>query len=242
MLERVNSVCWEACGEALIREIFAGNSTQPNCTLHRQRKSDKTATSSRIGFQLFRDTKMSLKPILRPTNPPSFLASSSTTYICTQCRHARLIRRPKRPYTFTQLITLSDGSAYTIRTTSPLPVYRSTRDTRNSPLWNPSSKALANVESDEAGRLAAFRARFGRSYDAVRQSDEDSTLAQNNMEENVEESSSRPVEPREADQLGYDDSDYDEEDENLLDLISGFGQNEAVTKDGTPMAKKEKKK
>lgn len=84
----------------------------------------------------------------------------------TQVRHATLLRRPKRPYTFTQLVTLSDGSAFTLRTTSPQPVYKSTKDIRNTPLWNPSSRKLLNVEEDEAGKLAAFRAKFGRGWDA----------------------------------------------------------------------------
>lgn len=83
----------------------------------------------------------------------------------TQVRHATLIKRPKRPYTFTQLITLSDGSSFTLRTTNPQPVYKSAKDIRNAPLWNPSSQKLLNVEEDEAGRLAAFRAKFGRGWD-----------------------------------------------------------------------------
>jgi hypothetical protein len=83
-----------------------------------------------------------------------------------QVRHATLIRRPKRPYTFTQLVTLTDGSTYLHRTTSPLPVYRSTKDARNSPTWNPSSQKLLNVEEDEAGKLRSFRAKFGRGWDA----------------------------------------------------------------------------
>lgn len=83
-----------------------------------------------------------------------------------QCRHASLIRRPKRPYTFTQLITLSDGSTFVHRTTNPVAVIKSTKDIRSSPLWNPSSQKLLNVEEDEAGRLRAFRARFGRGWDA----------------------------------------------------------------------------
>jgi hypothetical protein len=83
-----------------------------------------------------------------------------------QVRHATLLRRPKRPYTFTQLITLSDGSSFTVRTTNPQPVYKSAKDIRNSPLWNPSSQKLLNVEEDEAGKLAAFRAKFGRGWDA----------------------------------------------------------------------------
>lgn len=83
----------------------------------------------------------------------------------TQVRHATLLKRPKRPYTFTQLITLSDGSSFTLRTTNPQPVYKSAKDIRNAPLWNPSSQKLLNVEEDEAGRLAAFRAKFGRGWD-----------------------------------------------------------------------------
>ncbi|KAF2704255.1 hypothetical protein K504DRAFT_161478 [Pleomassaria siparia CBS 279.74] len=83
-----------------------------------------------------------------------------------QVRHATLLRRPKRPYTFTQLVTLSDGSSFLHRTTSPSPVYKSTKDQRNTPLWNPSSQKLLNVEEDEAGKLAAFRAKFGRGWDA----------------------------------------------------------------------------
>lgn len=99
-----------------------------------------------------------LSTLLRPTCPSCRLA--------TQVRHATLIRRPRRPYTFTQLITLSDGSTYLHRTTSPAPIYRSNKDTKNNPLWNPSSQKLANVEEDEAGRLKRFRGRFGRGWDA----------------------------------------------------------------------------
>ncbi|KAF2252607.1 hypothetical protein BU26DRAFT_452994, partial [Trematosphaeria pertusa] len=84
----------------------------------------------------------------------------------SQVRHATLLRRPKRPYTFTQLVTLSDGSTFLHRTTSPAPIYKSTKDTRNTPLWNPSSQKLLNVEEDEAGKLAGFRAKFGRGWDA----------------------------------------------------------------------------
>jgi len=107
---------------------------------------------------------------LLSTTSPSLRQSTSpyrlSTPITTQIRHATLIRRPKRPYTFTQLITLSDGSTFLHRTTSPQPVYKSTKDARNSPLWNPSSQKLLNVEEDEAGRLAGFRRRFGRGWDS----------------------------------------------------------------------------
>lgn len=73
--------------------------------------------------------------------------------------------RPKRPYTWTQIIQLSDGSTYTTRTTSPQPVYRSTKDTRNHLRWQPSEVSLQNVEVDEAGKLAGFRQRFGTAFD-----------------------------------------------------------------------------
>ncbi|KAK4692727.1 hypothetical protein P7C71_g4537, partial [Lecanoromycetidae sp. Uapishka_2] len=110
---------------------------------------------------------MSLSTPFRRTS----LASPSVPQI--QCRHATLLRRPKRPYTFTQLVTLSDGSTYTHRTTSPQPVYKSLKDTRNTPLWNPSSQKLLNMETDEAGKLRAFREKFGRGWDASRMADED---------------------------------------------------------------------
>lgn len=83
-----------------------------------------------------------------------------------QIRHATFIPRARRPYTFTQLVQLSDGSTYTMRTTSPAPMYRAVKDTRNTLLWQPSEKSLRNVELDEAGKLAAFRDRFGRGFDA----------------------------------------------------------------------------
>ncbi|KAJ5638002.1 hypothetical protein N7490_007881 [Penicillium lividum] len=146
-----------------------------------------------------------------PSSQLTSTQSKTTSFICSQCRHATLLRRPKRPYTFTQLITLSDGSAFTHRTTSPAPVYRSTRDTRNSLLWNPSSSKLMNVEDDEAGRLAAFRARFGRSFDASAPAAEADPAAAKAAEDAAK---------------AQEKADQEEED-NLLDLISSFGQEEA---------------
>ncbi|KAL8844901.1 MAG: hypothetical protein Q9205_000172 [Flavoplaca limonia] len=118
-----------------------------------------------------------------------------------QLRHATLLRRPKRPYTFTQLVTLSDGSTFTHRTTSPAPVYKSTKDTRNTALWNPSSQKLLNVEADEAGRLRAFRERFGRGWDAGTMTRRDEETGE------VKEGQEEPQ----------------EEEDNLMDLISGYG-------------------
>ncbi|PYH84499.1 putative 50S ribosomal protein L36 [Aspergillus uvarum CBS 121591] len=134
----------------------------------------------------------------------------STTFICSQCRHATLLRRPKRPYQFTQLITMSDGSTFTHRTSSPLPIYRSTRDTRNSVMWNPSSSRLASLEKDEAGRLAAFRAKFGRGFDT-----------------NAVAAVSEADKKAEAEAAQAAQAEAEEEDDNLLDLISSFGQQEA---------------
>ncbi|KAK0754725.1 hypothetical protein B0T18DRAFT_292917, partial [Schizothecium vesticola] len=83
----------------------------------------------------------------------------------TQVRHATFVPRPRRPYTFTQLVQLSDGSTFTVRTTMPTALLRSSRDSRNHVLWQPSDRSLRNVEADEAGKLAAFRGRFGRGWD-----------------------------------------------------------------------------
>lgn len=82
-----------------------------------------------------------------------------------QVRHATEVVRPKRPFTWTQIVQLSDGSTYTTRSTSPLPVYRSTKDTRNHLTWQPTERSLQNIEVDEAGKLSSFRGRFGSGYE-----------------------------------------------------------------------------
>ncbi|KAK5329797.1 hypothetical protein LTR93_001385 [Exophiala xenobiotica] len=150
--------------------------------------------------------------------------SSALRPVLRSCRHARLLKRPKRPYTFTQLVTLSDGSAFTMRTTSPVPVYRSTRDTRNSPLWNPSSKELLNVEEDEAGRLAGFRARFGSGFDSARELKKGHDTADSSAA-----SVAPPSEVKKAKEIKFEDehNDFAEDDFNILDMISSFGQENA---------------
>ncbi|KAJ5086744.1 hypothetical protein NUU61_008051 [Penicillium alfredii] len=158
-------------------------------------------------------TSMLLSSTPQTTGP----STAAATFICSQCRHATLLRRPKRPYTFTQLITLSDGSTFTHRTTSPAPVYRTTRDTRNSLQWNPSSNKLRGLEDDEAGRLAAFRARFGRSWDAA--AAPPSAIAADPKD---------PVAQKAAEEAAKaQEQAAQEEEDNLLDLISSFGQEEA---------------
>ncbi|KAK1760660.1 hypothetical protein QBC47DRAFT_367824 [Echria macrotheca] len=94
--------------------------------------------------------------------PPSLLQSTTTLL---QKRNATFVPRPRRPYRFTQLVQLSDGSTFTVRTTMPTALYKSAKDTRNHVLWQPLDKTLRNVEVDEAGKLAAFRGRFGRGWD-----------------------------------------------------------------------------
>ncbi|KAK5702255.1 hypothetical protein LTR17_022473 [Elasticomyces elasticus] len=145
--------------------------------------------------------------------------------VCAQCanqlRHASLLRRPKRPYTFTQLITLSDGSTFTHRTTSPQPIYKTTRDTKNSVLWNPSSQKLLNVEEDEAGRLKRFRKRFGRGFDASGEAAEG--------------------EVAEA-QEGAESVDSAQQDESLLDLIAASAQQEVSKKGETAGSREPAKK
>lgn len=116
----------------------------------------------------------------RPTTantPHTFLSASPC-----QVRHATEIVRPKRPYTWTQIIQLSDGSTYTTRSTSPQPVYRSTKDTRNHLKWQPTEVSLQNVELDEAGKLAGFRQRFGTAFDLA----PGAALAAKEMQEDAE--------------------------------------------------------
>uniref|UniRef100_A0A093V8A7 54S ribosomal protein L36, mitochondrial n=1 Tax=Talaromyces marneffei PM1 TaxID=1077442 RepID=A0A093V8A7_TALMA len=143
-----------------------------------------------------------------------------------------LLRRPKRPYTFTQLIALSDGSTFVHRTTSPTPVYRSTRDTRNSLLWNPTSKKLLTVEDDEAGRLAAFRAKFGRSFDAVGTAAEEAAAAAGGAPkptgQNIEMKQAQDAAADAAAEkaIAQEEAELQEEEDSLLDLISSFGQEE----------------
>ncbi|KAI9891794.1 MAG: hypothetical protein M1814_002359 [Vezdaea aestivalis] len=104
--------------------------------------------------------------LLRP------IPSSSRALSTTPSLQADLIRRPHRPYQFTALVQHSDGSMSFTRTTSPQPLWKAVKDIRNHALWNPSNRRIANVEDDEAGKLRAFRTRFGRGWDAEATEDE----------------------------------------------------------------------
>ena len=92
------------------------------------------------------------------------------------------------------------------------------------------------VEEDEAGRLAAFRAKFGRSWDATATTTSSSTT--------TSETSSSPVDKetgaketqaeKEAAEaaVAQAEADLQEEEDNLLDLISSFGQEEQDQQSG----------
>jgi hypothetical protein len=83
-----------------------------------------------------------------------------------------------------------------------LPLYKTVKDSRNHGLWQPTDKRLMNVEDDEAGKLALFRARFGRGFDFA----------------------APPVE-------GKDGKEGEEEDgDDLSDLISGYAVEIPVSK------------
>lgn len=138
-----------------------------------------------------------------------------------QVRHATFVPRSRRPYTFTQLVQLSDGSTYTMRTTSPAAIFRSTKDTRNHALWQPSDSSLRNVEVDEAGKLAAFRARFGRSWDV------DVAPAATTEGDGAVEAAAA-----EEQEQGMD---YD----TFADLISGYASKEGGQKSGGGLSAKE---
>ena len=80
-------------------------------------------------------------------------------------------------------------------------------------MWQPSLHSLRNLEQDEAGRLRAFRERFGRGWDLDSQ-----------------EAEGEEGETRDGKQ---------EEQESLMDLISGAG-GVAQTSVGRATAKKGK--
>lgn len=157
----------------------------------------------------------------------------STTPAC----QARLISRPQRPYQFTQMVQLSDGSTYTMRTTSPHALHRSTKDSRNHILWQPTEKSLRNVEVDEAGRLAAFRNRFGRGWDASQDASEASEAEpekQTRSSATGDAAASPPPPP--VQEPAEDPFD------SLADLLSGYAAKEGPAKHGGLSAKEQARK
>jgi hypothetical protein len=79
---------------------------------------------------------------------------------------------------------------------------------------------LLNVEEDEAGRLAGFRARFGRGYDAGREA-----ISSTKASDGAVATGAKTDERQRVEDAGLEDNGFaEEEDANLLDLISSFGQ------------------
>lgn len=81
------------------------------------------------------------------------------------------------------------------------------------------------METDEAGKLKAFREKFGRGWDASKAPDKDVDLE---AEEGEEGNAEQVLDTR-------------EEDDNLMDLISGYGQ-EAEAKGEAKGVRQEKEK
>ncbi|KAI1463422.1 uncharacterized protein F4812DRAFT_446885 [Daldinia caldariorum] len=172
--------------------------------------------------------------------PSALLKPSHTPLSHTPSRAATIIRRPRRPYTFTQLVQQTDGSTYTHRTTSPLALYKSTKDTRNHILWQPSDSSLRNVEVDEAGKLAAFRDRFGRGWDAEGGAREEHPDA-------VDKSDRTAEAPSDADAAATADTAANKAPEKapahdsydaLSDLISSYSAKQEAEKEAKPQRKK----
>lgn len=142
-------------------------------------------------------------------SPSAYNSSTPQTISHIQSRAATFVPRPRRPYTFTQMVQLSDGSTFTLRSTSPTPLVRSAKDTRNHALWQPTDQSLKNVEVDEAGKLAAFRERFGRGFDLAADANPEETPAAAAAAAESSKSTAAAAAPEE--------DPYD-----LGDLISGY--------------------
>jgi ribosomal protein L31 len=86
-------------------------------------------------------------------------ASLTRRLFSTAC--ARMAPR-NDPEMFTQTVILSNGASFTRRTTSPRPLLRLTKDTRNHPFWNPTTQIELD---DDSGVLTKFNKRFGELED-----------------------------------------------------------------------------
>lgn len=88
-------------------------------------------------------------------------------------------------------------------------------------MWNPSSQKLANLEEDEAGRLRAFRRRFGRGWDAEaaeKERDQDEADEKGGKGDDGAAGASRAGKRDSASSPGSDGA----AEGDLMDLISGF--------------------
>jgi hypothetical protein len=107
-------------------------------------------------------------------------------------------------------------------------MYKSTKDTRNHVLWNPKEKSLQNVEVDEAGKLAAFRERFGRGWDAespatVVDKGQEVTTADETMTKDGASAKASAAEKDKKDAATTPEAAADEgSGDGLADLIAGY--------------------
>ncbi|KAK3685813.1 hypothetical protein B0T22DRAFT_466584 [Podospora appendiculata] len=158
------------------------------------------------------------------TRPRALVSSSTSSTRCllrpqqnhAQVRHATFVPRDRRPYQFTQLVQLSDGSTFTVRTTMPTALLKSTKDSRNHMLWQPQEKSLRNVEVDEAGKLAAFRERFGRGWDIEAKPEEEEGGEADESARQAEAQAKTTTQNPELDPF-----------DSLVDLISGYAAKDA---------------
>lgn len=124
------------------------------------------------------------------------------------------------------------------------------------------------MEDDEAGKLSAFRARFGEGFDTQRAEAQDvigkgkkGVRSNLEIESRQQRDGETEVDARkqeremtvketkrekqklrgqvEEEEMG-EGWDFGEEDENMLDLISRFGQDEDIRQKDTPVVKKKK--
>lgn len=78
---------------------------------------------------------------------------------------------------------------------------------------------MLNIEEDEAGRLAGFRARFGTSYDAQREST--TTTAPESKASTTTTADKKPEkQDLSSGDFGYE---FEDDDAGLLELISSYG-------------------
>lgn len=176
--------------------------------------------------------------LLSPSTSSSSSPTSTTNPIVllpqqqTQVRHATFVPRPRRPYHFTQLVQLSDGSTFTVRTTSPIALYKSGKDSRNHILWQPSDKTLKNVEVDEAGKLAAFRERFGRGWDGEEGATPSSDTASPEGGVAVEGKQPGGVVNKTEEIKAAETKEVEEPYDSLMDLISSYAKEDPNLKGG----------
>lgn len=116
----------------------------------------------------------------------------------------------------------------------PTALYKSNKDSRNNILWQPSETSLKNVEVDEAGKLAAFRERFGRNWDMDGGAEGGAAGAvegKNKADGKVEAAAAAaPAAPEAAGEDPFD---------SLVDLISSYSKNDKAL--GGKTAKEEAK-